>query len=101
MVEAEIKRVLECLDRLFEENESGETLLGRIEVILQEAIGKDEKVIRKIVQNLPPSLSEQLRFKILDGCRDTFRSLIGHLDIFRDQLETARTILSTCVDEEG
>ena len=72
MVEAEIKRVLECLDRLFEENESGETLLGRIEVILQEAIGKDEKVIREIVQNLPPSLSEQLRFKILDGCRDTF-----------------------------
>jgi ribosomal 50S subunit-associated protein YjgA (DUF615 family) len=100
MMEAEIKRVLECLDRLFEENESGETLLGRIEAILQEAIGKDEKVIREIVQNLPSSESELLRFHILDSSRDNFRALMGYLDIFRDQLETARTTLSTCVGDD-
>lgn len=101
-MQAEIQRVLTCLDDLFKEDEEGHTLLGRVENVLQEAIGKDEKVIREIVQNLPPMVeAEQLRFRTLDSCRDTLRALVGYLDIFRDQLETTRTVLSTCVDEEG
>jgi hypothetical protein len=105
----EIKRTLACLEELFKETDNGETLLGRIEDILLRA-ASDGAATTAMVAHLPcssfdgniviPMSKEYLRFKSLEAAQDLLHTLAGQVDVFRNQLNISRTMLSACVEDE-
>lgn len=100
----ETLRTLTCLEELFQEDDNGETLLGRVECILERA-ASDGSATTAMVSNLPCengaiTLSkEYLQFKSLEAAQDILHSLTSQIEVFRAQLNIARTLLSANIEQ--
>ena len=105
----EIRRVLECLEALYKEDNDGETLLGRIEDIIQRA-ASDGTATTAMVSNLPcerdgehitlAMSKEYLQYKSLIAAQDLLHTLLNQIDVFRSQLSISRAMLSACVEDD-
>ena len=99
----EIKRTLECVEKLFKEDEEGETLLGRVEDLILRA-ASDGVAARVIAMNLPCAggviilSKEYLQLKSLVAAQDVLHTLVSQVDVLRNQLNIARSMLSACVE---
>ena len=102
----ETLRTLVCLEELYKEDENGETLLGRIECIVERA-ASDGAATTAMVSNLPCKdgtiilSKEYLQFKSIEAAQDLLHTLIGQIGVFRNQLNIARAMLSANVDVEN
>jgi hypothetical protein len=103
MANSETLRTLTCLEELFKEDDNGETLLGRVEDILLRAAG-DGSATTAMVGYLPCEngtivmSKEYLQFKSLEAAQDILHTLASQIDVFRNQLNISRGMLSACVE---
>lgn len=105
---SEVLRTLTCLEELYKEDENGETPLGRIEDVLLRAAG-DGAATTAMVASLPcecndghPTIAmskEYLQFKSLEAAQDLLHTLAGQIDVFRNQLNIVRALLSANVED--
>jgi len=102
----ETLRTLVCLEKLYKEDENGETLLGHIEGIVERAAG-DGTATTAIVSNLPRKdgiivLSEEyLQYKSLETAQDLLHALVSQINIFRNQLNIIQEMLSANIEDDG
>jgi hypothetical protein len=104
----EILRTLTCLEELYKEDENGETLLGRIEYIIERAASDGTATIA-MVASLPCKRDgehvtlvmskEYLQFRSIEAAQDILHTLVNQIEVFRNQLSIARALLSANVED--
>jgi len=101
----ETLRTLTCLEELFQEDDNGETLLGRVECILERA-ASDGAATTAMVGHLPCKngaivmSKEYLQFKSLEAAQDILHTLASQIDVFRNQVNIVRAMLSANIEEQ-
>lgn len=105
MANSETLRTLTCLEELFKEDDNGETLLGHVEDILLRAAG-DGAATTAMIGYLPCEngaivmSKEYLQFKSLEAAQDILHTLASQIDVFRNQLNITRAMLSANIEDQ-